>query len=146
MIQLNRQYGKDYADNLIDYQLAFNDPQTWSVTSGTGAADINISKAFQGESCLKIQNTAPTNDLTITNATQSTVIPYASDYKFSMYVLKEEVDEYFSIEVKMFQNAVLVSGSETELVIGSETTDEDVNNKWVRFMFDNSYALIRATL
>lgn len=134
-----RIYGKDYADNIIDELLQFNRSQTWSITSGTGAASIDTNNLFEGFSSLKIQNTAPTTDFKITNSVQSTVIKNINNYNFSLYLYKDEVDEFFELDVEIFKGLTLI-GTES-LTIGSETPEEDVNKKWIRFMSPNQYPL-----
>lgn len=139
MIQLARTYGKDYSDNSIDPLLQFNESQTWTTSSGTGSGTIDTSQRFEGKSSLKIENTAPTNDLVITNSAQNTLITYDGNYDLSLMLLKNELDEEFTLDVQIFKNAVLLDTQ--TCVVGSETADV-TNNKWVRFQSDQSYTLV----
>ena len=140
-IIVNRQAGQNYSDNIIDPLLAFNDNQTWSVSSGTGSASLDTNVVFEGLSSLKILNTAPTTDLVITNSTQKMLIPYDSDYGFSFYMRKDEVDEFMTLELNVYQTAVLFDTQ--TFVLGSETTADDINDKWVRFVIDTDYSLTK---
>jgi hypothetical protein len=142
MIQIGkRDYGKDYADNIIDDLLQFNKVQSWSISSGTGTAALDSTVIFEGLKSLRIQNTLPVADITATNTAQSTNIVIGGDYNLSLYLLKDEVDEFIEVEVGIFKNAAPLT-TET-FTIGSETTEDDVNDKWVRFMSPLPYALIK---
>ena len=129
--------GKNYQDNIIDTLLSFNEAQTWTVSSGTGSASIDTNILYEGSGSLKLLNTAPTTDLTVTNSVQSTTIPFDSDYLLSLYVRKDEADEFMTLEVQTFQNAVLFNTQ--TLVLGSETTADDRDGYFVRFMSDVPY-------
>lgn len=137
MIEVNRLYGKDYADNNIDELLQFNIAQTWVTSSGTGSGVLDTTQRFEGVSSLKIENTAPTTDLKITNAVQNTVIDYAGNYALSFMLLKNELDEELTLDVEIFKNAVLL-GTETA-ILGSETDGDPTNNLWVRFQSSANY-------
>lgn len=129
--KIDRLNGQNYSDNLIDNLLSFNESATYSVSSGTGSAIIDTSVAFKGNSSLKIQNTDPTNDLVITQSTQNSIITQTGVYGVSLFILKTEVDEFMTLELRVFQNAVLFDTQ--TFVLGSETTEDDINNTWVRF-------------
>lgn len=128
--------GKHYRDNVIDSLLEFNRPQTWT-TTGVGAASLDTDLFFQGSGSLKLLNSDPENDLLASNSSQSTIIAMASDYRYSFYMLKSEVDEFMTLEVTLFQNAVPYAQT---YVLGSETTDLDVNDKFIRFTSDDNYS------
>lgn len=128
---------KNYADNIIDPLLSFNTSQTWSVSAGTGSASLDTDILFEGNSSLKLINTAPTTDLTVTNSVQSTSIAFSGDYRHSFYIRKDEADEFMTVEVACFQNAVLFNTQ--TYVLGSETTEDDRNGYFVRFVSDVDY-------
>lgn len=140
MIQLNRQYSQDYATNSIDYGYSFNSGSNWTVSSGTGTAILDGSQRFEGESSLKIENTDPTNDLITGNSSLSTVINHDGNYNLSLYLLKNEADEVLTLEIQVFKNAVLLDTQ--DCVLGNEVSADDINNKWVRFQSDQTYAFI----
>ena len=136
-VQVTRDNGRNYADNIIDSLLGFNTAQTWTTSSGTGSASLDTNLFFFGDSSLKMVNTAPTTDLVVTNSVQSTIIPFDDDYQFSFYMRKDEADEFMTLEVKVFESAVLFDTQ--TFVLGSETTEDDVNDVWARFVSDTTY-------
>lgn len=138
MVQLKRQNGQNYADNIIDELLTFEPPQTWSVPGGTGTAATDSNLAYQGTKSLKIENTDPKNDITVTNSVQSTVIPIGGTFQFSMYLYKDDANIPYSGSMNIFKNAVLYSTQ--DFVLGGDGSDElenaDYNQEWVRFVSD----------
>lgn len=141
MILLDRQYGKNYADNIVDYILSFNEVNTWTAASGTGTAVRDIDVVYAGAGSLRINNTAPTTDLIVTNSAQSTAIVASGTYQISAYFRKNEPDETISGAMLIYKNAVLLA-TET-FTLGSETTADDVNGVWQRFQTNNNYNLIK---
>jgi hypothetical protein len=141
MILLDRDYGKNYADNIVDYLLSFNEASTWTAASGTGTAVRDVDVVFAGAGSLRINNTAPTTDLVVTNSVQSTAIVASGTYQISAYFRKNEPDEIISGAMLIYKNAVLLA-TET-FSLGSETTADDVNGVWQRFQTNNNYSLIK---
>lgn len=142
MIQINdRKYGKDYADNHIDSLLGFNTVQTWNVTSGTGSAILDTDIVFEGNSSLKIENTDTNTNIELSNSAQNTVIPYAGDFNLSFYTLKNDPNEFFGLDVNIFKNGVFLATAFT--VIGSENTEDDINNQWVRYQSSAPYTFAK---
>ena len=126
-------YSKEQRENIIDPLLGFNDAQTWTTSSGTGSAGLDNNLAYQGDSCLSMLNTAPTTDLIITNATQSTSIVFDGDYIASIRLRKDIVDEFLELEMKTFVGATEFNTQ--TFTLGSEDTDEDLllNDRWITF-------------
>jgi hypothetical protein len=139
MINIDRTYGKDYAANLIDQLLGFNTAQNWTVSSGTGLVNLNSNFYFEGVSSLKIENTDPVNNISITNSAQSTLVKTTGNYDFSLYALKSEVNTAMTLTVNVFKDAVLLETS--NLVLGSTTASDDIDQKWVRFQSETNYSL-----
>lgn len=135
-VQVTRDNGRNYADNIIDPLLGFNTAQTWTAT-GSGSASLDTNLFFFGDSSLKMVNTAPTTDLVVTNSVQSTIIPFDDDYQFSFYMRKDEPNEFMTLEVKIFEG-ISVFNTQT-FVLGSETAEDDVNDVWARFVSDTTY-------
>ena len=134
----NRRNGQHYADNIIDELLTFDPPQTWSVSSGTGTAATNTVLAYQGNKSLKIENTDPTADITVTNSVQSTIIPVGGTFQMSWYLYKDDLGEAYSGSVNIFKNG---SPYNTQaFTLGGDDSDEfankDFNEEWVRFVSD----------
>lgn len=139
MIQINRA-GINFSENFIDPLLSFETPQTWTVSSGTGSATISSTYAFEGEKSLKLENTAPTTDLVVTNSAQSTVpIMKLADYDISFYVRKESPSDAYSGNVKIFKNAVLLDTQTWSL---ADTED----GKWYRFVTDQTYTFAQTDI
>ena len=128
---VNRQNGQNYSDNVIDDLLAFDREQTWTVSSGTGSATIDDELFYEGNSSLQIFNSAPTTDLVVTNAVQNTLIKQDGAFGLSLYLRKEQPNEFMTLEVNVFKNAVLFNTQ--TFVLGSETTADDIDSKWQRF-------------
>lgn len=135
MIQTNKK-GQREADNIIDPLLGFNSDSTWTVT-GTGSASVSVNQYFSGSGSLYIENTDPTNDLTASNAVQSTVIPKDGSYWFSTELFKTLADTEITGEIEVFKG--LVSFDVQEFSIGSTTTEDDKNNQWVRYVANQPY-------
>lgn len=134
MIHTNRK-GVNYAENLIDSYLTFENSQTWTVSSGTGSGVNSNEQSFYGIKSLKIQNTAPTTDLVVTNAIQNTVITNKTvDAQLSFYVYKDSASDEFSGNVKIFKNAVLLDTQ-------TWTLEDSQDEKWYRFVSDQIYSL-----
>lgn len=132
--QITRLYGKEFRENNVDALLGFNSAQTWTTSAGTGAGSIDTNSSYTGLGCLKMLNTAPETDLTITNSVQSTIIPFTGNYWLSLRILKDETDEIMTVEMKTFIGST-DSFTQT-FVLGSETADDDllVNDKWIPFI------------
>lgn len=141
MIQLSRDYGKDYVDNHIDPLLGFNTFQKWNVTSGTGSAILDTDILFEGNSSLKIENTDTNTNIELSNSAQNTVIPYTGDFNLSFYTFKNDPNEFFGLDINIFKNGVFLATEFT--VIGSDNSEEDVNNEWVRYQSNTSYTFAR---
>lgn len=144
--QLLRGNGNNYADNVIDPQLYFGESQTWTISSGTGSATLTNTLAFSGENSLKLENTDPTNDLEITNSSQSTIIGIGGTYQLSYYVRKDDALEAYSGHVEIFKNAV--SYVTDSFTLGGDDSDEfankDYNDEWVRFVCDVDLSFIKS--
>ena len=137
----NRTYGKDYTDNIANPVLGFNNSETWTVT-GTGSAVLDLNTVFEGLKSLKIENTAPSTDLIVTNSAHDTTIAYSSDYNISFYLYKDEADEFFEFDLEVFKDATLLDTQ--SFTLGSETTEDDLNDLWIRFMCPVSYRFSKA--
>lgn len=140
MVQLDRA-GLNYADNLVDYLLTFNESSTWTIASGTGTATRDLDNPFSGVASLKINNTAPTTNLTVTNSVQSSVIPFASTFQITCYVKKVEPLEELTGAMLIYKNAVLLATE--SFSVGSEVVEEDITNEWARFQTSNNYVLAK---
>ncbi len=140
MILVDRINGQNYADNIIDSVLLF-DSGTWTVASGTGTVTLIASDSFVGDRSLFIENNTPASSITVTNSTQSTVIPVSDDYQLSCYIKKEVGSEYREGAILIYKNAALLDTQ--SFTIGSEDSDLDIDETWVRFQADNSYRLAK---
>lgn len=139
MIQINRA-GINFSENFIDPLLSFENAQTWTVSSGTGSVTTSDTYAFEGEKSLKLENTAPTTDLVVTNSAQSTVlIMKLADYDISFYVRKENPSDAYSGNVKIFKNAVLLDTQTWSL---ADTED----GQWYRFVTDATYTFAQTDI
>lgn len=137
MVQINR-VGKNYADNLIDYDYAFNSSQTWTVASGTGLCNTDTNYAFNGLLSLKIENTVPTSDIVVSNASLSTTFTRKLDNcALSFYLYKSDASYAYSGEVKIFKNAILLDTQTFDL---SAIQD----GAWYRFVTDTTYSFVTA--
>lgn len=141
MILLDRTYGQNYADNLIDYLLTFNETSTWTAASGTGTATRDLDNPYQGAASLKLNNTAPTTNLVATNAVQSSAIPFGGTYQISGYFKKAQPLVEISGAMLIYKNAVLLATE--EFSIGSDVADDDVDDTWVRFQTSNNYNFVK---
>lgn len=130
-------FGNNYADNVLSYKMLFENTSTWNVSSGTGSATEQKDTAFVGSYSLKIQNTDVVNDIVVTNATHMTEILKSGKYGFSFYLYKTESQVPISGNIKIFKNAVLLDTQ--TFTLGTNDADTDENEKWVRFMSDESY-------
>jgi len=133
---VNRQNGKNQAENIIDYLLTFESAQTWTASAGTGTAILDNTVNYWGTNSLKIENTAPTTDLELTNSVQSTVIDTGGKYQLSWFVRKDDALETYSGHIEIFKNAV--SYNTQSFSFGGDGSDEyvnkDYNDVWVRFI------------
>ena len=131
---VSRAYGKEYRENIVDSLLAFNSAQTWTTTAGLGSGALDNNESYSGNSCLKLLNTRPVTDTTITNSVQSTVIPFTGNYWLTLRIKKDEIDEILTVEMKTFVGATEFNTQ--TFALGSETAADDllVNNKWMPFM------------
>lgn len=141
MIQLSNKYGQNYADNLIDYLLTFNEASTWTAASGTGTATRDLDNPYQGTASLKLNNTAPTTDLVATNSVQSSPMPFGGTYQISGYFKKAQPLVEISGAMLIYKNAVLLATE--EFTIGSTVADDDVDDAWVRFQTSNNYSFVK---
>lgn len=139
MVEINRA-GINYADNIVDNVLSFNGSESWAISSGTGTAIIENTLSYEGNSCLRIENNTPSNDIVATNTIQNTVIPRVGNYDLSFYLRKKEADYIINGNVKIFKNAALLDTQSFSL--GSETTSEDKNSVWVRFTTNEDYSFV----
>ena len=137
MIQTNRK-GVNYSDNMLDPYLSFDTTGTWSVTAGTGSGAHSTDYVFNGERALKLQNTAPTTDLTVTNSIQNTTINIKTgECYLSFYIRKENVSDAYTGNIKIFKNAVLLDTQTWSLA-------DTENGEWYRFVSDIPYTLVEA--
>ena len=135
MNKVNRK-AVNYSDNLLDSYMSFNEVGTWTVSAGTGSGIHSTDYVFEGERALKIQNTAPTTDITVTNAIQNTVIDLKIGTCYlSFYMLRLSTSRTYEGNVKIFKNAVLLDTQEWSLL-------ETENGEWYRFVSDQSYTLV----
>ena len=135
MIQTNKK-GQSQSDNIVDDLLSFNEVSNWTVT-GTGSATVTSSNFSNGSGSLFIENTNPTQDLTATNATQSTVIPKNGSYWLSMKFFKNIENSQLTGEVEIFKNDVLFNTQ--SFSYGMIIPDEDINNTWTRFVANQPF-------
>lgn len=145
MVRVDRNNGQNYADNIIDSLLDFEQTQTWTTSTGTGTATINNAFAYAGDSCLKIENTNPTNDIEVTNSVQSSVINVSGDYQFSMFARKDDSGVPYSGHIEVFKNAVTYSTQ--TFTLGSDDSNEDYpdfNEQWVRFISDTTLTFAKS--
>jgi len=134
MIKTTRK-GVNYADNLLDPYLGFNEDGTWSATAGTGSGTHSDTFVFFGDKSLKLQNTVPTTDLTVTNSIQNTVINLkGSSAYLSFYVYSQSNADDLSGSVEVFVNAISV-GSQSWSLLSTEF------GEWYRFVSDQPYTL-----
>ena len=137
MFRQTRKNGNNYADNVIDSLLSFEQDQTWSSTIGTGTARTNNSLAFEGNKSLFIQNTDPTNDLEVTNTAQSTIIPVGGTFQLSCYLRKDDLNQQYTGHIEIFRNGTTYSTQSFEFGNdGSDPEDPDTNEVWTRFVSD----------
>lgn len=128
--------GVNYAENLLDSYLTFETTQTWTVSSGTGSGANSNDVSFYGTKSLKIQNTAPTTDIVVTNSTQNTVIVNkTAEAQLSFYLYKSSVSDEFTGNVKIFKNAVLLDTQDW-------TLESTMDANWYRFVSDQTYSLV----
>ena len=127
----NRQNGQNFAKNVVDPLLLFNEG-TWTIASGTGSASIDTNEYFSGDGCLKVQNNTPASDIVATNSVQSSLAPIDGDYQISFYVKKDIALEVREGAILIYQNAVLLDTQ--TFSIGSVDADDDIDNTWVRFL------------
>lgn len=132
--KLDRLRGQNAKDNLIDSLLSFNTASTWTTSSGTGSASIDANIVYEGSGSLKITNTLPTTDLTVSNSVQSTVIGIDNNYGLALY-LRKVVAEDLTLEMKVFQNETLFDTQTFEL--------KDTTN-WIPFVSDVNYNFNKA--
>jgi len=134
MIQINGK-GLHASENIIDNLLSFNVNSTWP-SVGTGNASVVSSTYFDGSGSLLINNTDYQNtDLTVSNSTQNTLIPYDGDYDFSLY-LKKSLSEDVIINVEIFKNASSVYNQ--DLTFASFNTDN-----WTSFMTNENFRMLK---
>tara|TARA_R110000772_G_scaffold81665_2_gene173607 strand:+ start:546 stop:1628 length:1083 start_codon:yes stop_codon:yes gene_type:complete len=131
---VSRAYGKEYRENIVDSLLTFDSAQTWTTTAGLGSGALDNNESYTGASCLKLLNTRPVTDTTITNSVQSTIIPFTGNYWLTLRIKKDEIDEILTVEMKTFVGATEFNTQ--TFALGSETAADDllVNDKWMPFM------------
>lgn len=139
MTQIDRT-GYQYSGNLLDWFLSFNDSADWVVSSGTGFADHSDNWAFDGDKCLRLQNTAPTTDLIATSSVQNTeILIKNADAELMFYLRKDSPLDEFSGSIELFKNSVSI-GVET-FVLEAEMEDQ-----WYKFISENTYAVARGDI
>ena len=131
----------EYADNIVARELTFNTLTDVWTTIGTGTAIIDNTRAFEGNSCLKITNTDPVNDLTVSNSAQITVIPVNGKYDFAFYLFKKQPLHVFNFDVQIYQNAVLLGTVSFEF--GTLDSSTDIEEQWQRFFTNKDYSLTK---
>ncbi|NRA92165.1 MAG: hypothetical protein HRU26_05675 [Psychroserpens sp.] len=145
MIQVKRNNGQNYADNILNRVLYFDALQTWNIT-GTGTAILDNTVVFSGNSSLKLDNTDPTINLVASNSDQDTIIKVNGSYQFSCYLRKNDALEVYTGKIEIFKNAILLDTQTFSL--GGDNTDEyenkDYNDEWVRFVSDQNYSLLKS--
>ena len=142
MIQTYR-VGKNYSKNIIDSLLSFNEPSTWTVSSGTGVAEIDSIKAFKGNGSLKIETEDINTSLVVSNAVQSSFIPRDGKYDFSLYIYKEDEFSTAVLEVDIYKNGVKIS-ADGDCIIGNSSDSElDNINNWVRYTFAENFEFLK---
>ena len=140
-IKLNRINGQNYADNIIDYLLFF-DEGTWTIASGTGTSLLDTNNPYVGLSSLRVENNVPASTITATNSTQNTAITGDGGlYQLSWYAKKDIAEEVRSGSVLIYKNAVLLDTQTFSL--GDESASADKNDQWFRFQSDNTYNLAK---
>ena len=139
MIQTN-QTGKSQSDNIIDELLTFNETSTWT-TVGTGSANVSVSNYFNGSGSLYIENNDPAQDLTVANSTQATTIDIDGSYWLSLVFYKNLPNIILDGDVLIFKNNVLFNTQSFRF--GSNTTDDDTNEVWARFVSDQPFTFTK---
>lgn len=142
-ILIDRNNGQNYSENIVNPALSFNSG-TWTVASGTGTTTLDVSTMFQGDSSLKIENTAPANNIIATNTIQDTTINIDGDYKLSWFVKKNIAQEVRSGAVLVYKNAALLDTQ--TFTIGSTDLELDINDTWLRFQSDTEYTLTKGDI
>ena len=139
-IQVDRNNGQNYAENIVNPALSFNEG-TWTIASGTGTSILNTNDVFLGSSSLKIENTDPANNIVATNASQDTDIDIADDYQISWFVKKDIALEVREGAILIYKNAVLLDTQ--TFSIGSTDADLDTN-EWLRCQSDTVYTFAKS--
>jgi len=139
MIQTN-QTGKSQSDNIIDELLTFNESSTWN-SVGTGSATVSVANYFNGSGSLYIENNIPGQDLTVSNSTQATTIGIDGSYWLSLVFYKNLPDIELEGEVQIFKNSVIYNTQ--TFTFGSETTADDTNEIWARFVADQPFTFTK---
>lgn len=140
-IVIDRANGQNYAENVVNPALSFNDG-TWTVASGTGTAVLDTNDIFLGSSSLKIENTVPASDIVVTNSSQTTTIDVADDYQLSWFIKKDISLEVREGAILIYKNAVLLDTQ--TFSIGNTDADLDINDTWLRFQADVDYTLAKS--
>lgn len=136
----NRQNGQNYAENLVDSVLLF-DEGTWTIASGTGTASLDTNNIYVGNKSLKVENNVVGSAIVATNSVQNTVIGLGGAHQISFYAKKDIALEVRSFSLLIYKNAVLLDTQ--TFSIGSTDGKEDINNKWVRFQCNTSYTFAK---
>ena len=137
-IKVDRINGQNYAENIVDSLLLF-DNGSWTTVSGTGTAVLDTNNKFVGVSSLDIENNVPSSDYVVSNSSQNTVIDSPGDFQLSWYIKKDIPLEVREGAVLIYKNAVLLDTQ--EFSIGSTDADYDDNDIWIRFQSDATYTL-----
>lgn len=139
-ILLNRQNGQNYAENIVNPALSFNEG-TWTVASGTGTATLVDASPFEGNKHLKLQNNTQATALVVGNSSQTTIIPFTANYQLSLFLRKSDPLSLRNLSVLVYQNAALL---DTQVcVLGSGSAEDDINFTWVRFQGDKNYSFTK---
>jgi len=132
MIQIDR-YSQVYTDNVIDPLLAFDNVSTWTVI-GTGTATVLDTQAFTGSKSLRLQNLAPTTDLTANNTSQETYpIKKTGKYNFTLSLYNPE-NETIDLQVQLYSGVSLLDTQDINL-------DKEFYGTWVSFVGEKYYEL-----
>ena len=141
--QINRLNGQNYAENLVNDALSFNDG-IWNISSGTGTASLVFSDYIEGNTSLRIQNNTPVSDITVTNSSQDTIVPTDGDYQISLFLKKNIANEVRTVDVLVYEDSVLLDTQ--SCVLGSTDASDDVNDVWQRFQLDQNYSFSKASV
>lgn len=143
---IKRPRGNNFAKNVIDGYLFFDTAQTWTASTGTGSGTLDNTIVYVGNNSLKAENTDPTNDLILTNSTQSTIIDVGGDFDLSLYAQKNDANVAYSGAIEVFKNATpYVTYNFT---IGGDGSDDylnkDYNQEWISLVSDTPLTFVKS--